>query len=260
MFRLLTAGEIECRVAQAGKSGDKVWCSILIYKDARVDQRVLDETVGPMNWKTDYCIIDGNLYCVVSIWDKEKNQWIPKQNVGVESNTEKEKGQASDALKRACFTWGLGVELYTAPKIFINLEKGEFKEDNGRIKCSASFYVRSIEYGPDRNITGLVIIDRNGKVRYDMNAGEKATKTKTYTSADGRTLSEGSKAWKIAAKRVASGETCEDGTPIAIKMQEYYNIPDEAMKRFFELVNELKANAPIPKDAVSPSYEELVNP
>lgn len=107
MFRTLTAGEIECRVAQAGKKASGGWCSILIYKDARVDQKLLDEVIGPKNWKNDYTFIDGNLYCTVSIWDGEKKEWISKQNVGTESNTEKEKGQASDAFKRACFNWGM---------------------------------------------------------------------------------------------------------------------------------------------------------
>lgn len=253
MFRLLTAGEIECRVAQAGKSGDRVWCSILIYKDARVDQRILDATVGPMNWKTEYSVIDGNLYCTVSIWDGEKKEWISKQNVGVESNTEKEKGQASDALKRACFTWGLGVELYTAPKIFINLQKDkkEYSEDAGKIRCRAEFFVKEIGYDNDRNINRLVIIDRDGAVRYDLNGGQQAavpTKTQPsgkvnmFTSTDGKVLYEGGNGWKRAAQRVANGETCEDGSSIAVMMQEYYNIPAEAMSRFFDLVNEIKAN------------------
>lgn len=165
-FRPLTADEVECRVAQAGKSNNGAWASILIYKDARVDQKLLDEVIGPMNWKNDYEIIDGNLYCTVSIWDKDKNEWISKQNVGTESNTEKEKGQASDAFKRACFNWGIGRELYTSPKIFINLESGEYDEANGKLRCKANFYVSEMHVSEDRIIDRLVIVDKNNRERF----------------------------------------------------------------------------------------------
>ena len=128
MFRPLTAAEVECRAAQCGKSKSGPWVSILIYKDAMVDQKLLDEVIGPMNWKNSYEMIDGKLFCTISIWDKEKGEWISKQNVGTESNTEKEKGQASDAFKRAAFNFGIGRELYSSPKIFINLKPDEYDE------------------------------------------------------------------------------------------------------------------------------------
>lgn len=236
-FRTLTAGEIECRVAQVGKTKNKVWCSILIYKDARVDQKLLDEVIGPMNWKNEYSLVDGNLYCTVSIWDSEKKEWISKQNVGTESNTEKEKGQASDAFKRACFNWGIGRELYTAPKIFIDLQDGEYREDNGKYRCTAGFTVTEIDYNENREINRLTIVDKTGNVRFRLNS-----EPKVYVSEDGKTLTEGGTAWQKAAKRVASGETCQDGTPIPIQMAEYYNIPAEGMSRFFDLVNKYKAS------------------
>lgn len=93
-FRPLKADEIECRIATVKKNG----VSLLLYKDARVDMRLLDETVGQLNWKRSHQLIDGNLYCTIEIWDAEKKQWISKQDVGTESYTEKEKGQASDSL------------------------------------------------------------------------------------------------------------------------------------------------------------------
>ena len=102
-FRLLTADEIECRIGTVKAQG----VSLLLYKDARTDQNILDEVVGSMNWQRSHQILDGNLYCTVSIWDEEKKQWISKQDVGTESFTEKEKGQASDCFKRACFNFGI---------------------------------------------------------------------------------------------------------------------------------------------------------
>ena len=112
-FRTLKADEIDCRVGNVTDKG----VSLLLYKDARVDMRLLDEVVGTMNWKREHEIINGNLYCTVSIYNEATQQWVSKQDVGVESNTEKEKGQASDAFKRACFNWGIGRELYTPTKM-----------------------------------------------------------------------------------------------------------------------------------------------
>lgn len=81
-FRDLRADEIDCRIAQIGEKG----LSLLLYKDARCDQKILDETVGAMNWQNHYSRDNAN--CVVSIWDDKKEQWISKENTGKESNTE----------------------------------------------------------------------------------------------------------------------------------------------------------------------------
>lgn len=151
-FRTLRADELDCRV---GTCNDKGF-SLLLYKDARCDQNVLDETVGKENWQRDHKEVKGNLFCGVSIWDESKKQWITKWDCGVESNTEKEKGEASDSFKRACFNWGIGRELYTAPFIYIkgNTEKnskGNFVPTFKRME------VNEIEY-EDGKITQLVIL------------------------------------------------------------------------------------------------------
>lgn len=158
MFRDLRADEIECRVAQARDSG----VSLLLYKDARADQTILDETVGPMNWQRHHGRENAN--CIVSIWDKEKEQWIGKEDTGTESNTEKEKGLASDSFKRACFNWGIGRELYTAPFIWIKAaDCTALKQNNsGKWQCFDSFEVNDITI-ENKHITGLTII--NSKTR-----------------------------------------------------------------------------------------------
>jgi hypothetical protein len=170
-IRRLRADEIEIRAAQVAKNGKgKVYANLLLYKDARCDQRLLDETFGPMNWQREHTIIDGNLYCTVSIWDEQKGVWVSKQDVGTKSNTEEEKGQASDSFKRACFNWGIGRELYTAPRIIVELNEGEYKEKIFNNKTSQqmtqTFYVYSIEYDDDGNIIGLVICDKKGTQRF----------------------------------------------------------------------------------------------
>ena len=108
-FRLLKPNEIDCRVASINEKG----LTLLLYKDARVDQSILDETVGAMNWQRHHSRDNAN--CIISIWDDEKRQWVEKEDTGKESFTEKEKGLASDSFKRAGFNWGIGRELYSAP-------------------------------------------------------------------------------------------------------------------------------------------------
>ena len=166
-IRRLRADEVELRAAQCGMTRkNKPYATLLIYKDARVDQRILDETFGSMNWERKHEIIDGRLYCTVSIWDSGKQMWVSKQDVGTESNTEKEKGQASDSFKRACFNWGIGRELYTAPRISVYLNEGEYFTKEDKVQMTGTFYVREIEYDNDGNICGLVVCDRQGTERY----------------------------------------------------------------------------------------------
>lgn len=143
VFRNLTAKEIDARVATVSDKG----CSLLLYKDARCDMRILDETVGPERWQRTHELINGNLFCNVGVNfpDESGNEhWIWKQDVGVESYTEKEKGQASDAFKRACFCWGIGRELYTAPFIWIPSENVNLVQKNGKTTTYDKFTVEQI--------------------------------------------------------------------------------------------------------------------
>lgn len=171
--RLLNAGEIECRVAAVNENG----VSLLLYKDARVDQKILDETFGAFGWKRSHQCIDGNLYCTVEIRDKSTGEWIAKQDVGTTGYAEKEKSQASDSFKRACFNWGIGRELYTAPFIWVPAGKTDIQKKNERFYCSENFSVASIEYNSDREITGLVIVNSKGKHVYELKAKSEPDKT-----------------------------------------------------------------------------------
>lgn len=186
-FRVLKASEIDCRIQSIGqnKTG-AVGTTILLYKDARVDMNILDETVGAMNWQRGHSIIDGNLYCTISIWDEVKERWISKSDVGTESNTEKEKGQASDSFKRAGFNWGIGRELYSAPFVYIQLDKSEYIEKNGKLTSNAKFKVKDVSYDENRNIVRLVVVDSKGKVRYTF--GENAQQQTQETVYNWQTL------------------------------------------------------------------------
>lgn len=172
-FRKLKAEEIDCRVAQIAAN----YCTLLLYKDARVDQKILDESVGCMNWQKRY--VRDNANCIVGIWDDEKKQWVEKEDTGTESFTEQEKGLASDSFKRACFNWGIGRELYTAPSILIfprkdmgaktkdDEESKEFFEKNGKYTTKTKFYVDLIGYDANGNINDLIIRDHKGNIRFE---------------------------------------------------------------------------------------------
>lgn len=158
-FRKLRADEIDCRIGQIKDSG----LSLLLYKDARCDMNVLDEAVGALNWKREHTRDNRN--CIVSIWDEDKKEWVSKEDTGTESNTEAEKGLASDSFKRACVNWGIGRELYTAPFIWIGKDKCDIKVMGGKPKCFDKFKVVKLTYTASGDIENLAIAnEKTGKV------------------------------------------------------------------------------------------------
>lgn len=180
-FRTLRADEVECRVAQVNGQYGFVKC--LLYKTARTDAALLDEKFGMFGWQNDYRIIDGKMYCGIGVRDKETGAWVWKWNVGTESNMEKEKGEASDAMKRAGFVLGIGTELYSAPDITLWANSGQCTiKDN---KCRDSFAVSVIEYDEKENISKLIVVNRKtGAVAFSWEAGKHEPKTPP-TAANG---------------------------------------------------------------------------
>lgn len=172
-IRTLMANEIECRVQSITEKG----AMLLLYKDARCDQKILDETFGPMNWQRKHTRDNAN--CIVSIWDVEKQQWVEKEDTGTESNTEKEKGLASDSFKRACFNWGIGRELYTAPFIFVKAEDINIIKRGNGLSTYDRFSVVDIDYNEEREISYLTIKNnKTNKLVYQYG------KTKLNSSTD----------------------------------------------------------------------------
>ena len=152
-IRLLRPDEIECRIGAISEKG----LSLLLFMDARAAQNILDETFTPFGWRRTHQEIGGRLYCTVEVWDEEKKQWIGKQDVGTESFAEKEKGAASDSFKRACFNWGIGRELYSAPFIWLPADRVCIRHDGKRYTTPERFTVESISYDGNREICGLEI-------------------------------------------------------------------------------------------------------
>lgn len=229
-FRALKASEIDCRIQSIGqnKTG-AVGTTILLYKDARVDMNILDETVGAMNWQREHSVVNGNLYCTISIWDEVKEQWISKSDVGTESNTEKEKGQASDSFKRAGFNWGIGRELYSAPFVYIQLDKSEYIERNGKLISNAKFKVKDIAYDENRNIVRLVVIDSKGKVRYTFGENTQQPTQETVYN------------WQTLKARATQGGISEDDLKHylkeTLKVNESKDMTQELYQQAFNWVN-----------------------
>lgn len=168
IFRPLRADEIECRIGSVGAKG----FTMLLYKDARCDMNILDETFTPFGWQREHKEIKGVVYCGVAIYNADADRWVWKWDAGAESYTEKEKGEASDSFKRACVNWGIGRELYTAPLIFIRAKTSP--QGNGyRLDDKRDGYgykVAQIEYKAGR-ICHLVIT-KNGTQVFTFTADE----------------------------------------------------------------------------------------
>lgn len=158
MFRTLKAEEIEVRV-QSVKNGK---ANMLLYIDSRAVTKLLDETVGPMNWQTEFYEVNGQTIGKLGIWDSEKQQWIWKSDTGTESNIEAVKGLISDVYKRMISRWGV-VELYSSPKILL--------DDDGY--GNTGYRVSEILYDGERNITHLVLVNRFGKEVFRWDEGQR---------------------------------------------------------------------------------------
>ena len=181
-MRKLTKDEIEVKVKQVSEKG----AVLLLYKTARVDMAILDETFGSMNWQSDYKVVKDNMYCGIGVYNKDIGDWIWKWDCGIESREDEEgnqkKGEASDAFKRAGFKWGIGVELYSSPFIFAKVQTKEMPKTNPMAKAKYTlsnpfqrFSVQEIGYNESGDISKLVVIDDKGVEVYSYGKGNKPT-------------------------------------------------------------------------------------
>lgn len=202
-FRTLRADEIEVRVQQVKKNNaGKVFAQLLLYKDARVDMTLLDEAFGIFGWQREHSFKDGKNYCKVSVYDKEHGVWVVKEDVGTPSNTEADKGYASDAFKRACVNLGIGRELYTSPRLVVELGDKEWYASNDnrgnevvRLSNFISFNASAIDYDERRNIVAIEITDNKGRSRIkigNIHSGLFAAKAEANAA---RTVKEAHGVW-----------------------------------------------------------------
>ena len=186
-MRKLNADEIECRVAQVTPKG----CSLLLYKTARVDRAILDEMYTACGWQNDFKVIDGKMYGGIGVRISDDNgnfEWVWKWDCGTESNTEAEKGQASDCFKRAGFKWGIGVELYTTPFIFVQCETVKDGNKYKLVNPYVKYQVQDIGYSDKGEINKLAITDDKGNVVYKLGAKITPKQTETKATANNNDL------------------------------------------------------------------------
>jgi hypothetical protein len=199
LTRPLDSDDIELRVGHfIGTSG---FVELLAYKTARTDSKRLDE-VFPFLWRNRFeRDSKGRLFCTIGIWF-EGVGWVERSDTGVESFSDGEKGEASDAFKRAGFKWGIGAELYSLPKIKINLKSNEFKLDkgkDGKARAVQTFDLKLNEWTVKNDNGRIIITDETGFVRFDSGKkyNPKPTETKqeaetepTDTKTAGRTITD----------------------------------------------------------------------
>lgn len=175
-MRLLKANEIECKVATISEKG----CQLLLYKTARTDMDLLDETYGPENWECEYKEIKGNLYCGIRVYFGERS--VIKWDCGIESAFgDKEKGEASDAMKRAGFKWGIGRSLYSSPFVWVQAKDLNLTKKGNGFTTYDRFSVVEIDYNEEREISYLTIKnDKTNKIVYQF--GNKQVKSKPITT------------------------------------------------------------------------------
>lgn len=194
-IRLLKASEIEVRVQSYNANTGKA--IFLLYIDSRACVKLLNETFGIDGWQREHIEVNGKLFCSIKIWSERLNQWIIKQDVGTESNTEKEKGQVSDSFKRALVNLGL-TELYTAPMISVPVSGNDIY--NG--KCTLKLSVKEVDYNEDREIIKLVLVDKFDKVRYTFNKGEAVkVESNAYSNNNNNTTKIAN--YKLSEKQIA---------------------------------------------------------
>ena len=247
-FRQLKASEIDVRVQSV--TGNGTGAILLLYKDARCDMNILDEALGANNWRRDHIEIKGNLFCNVSIYDGEKKEWVTKQDVGTESNTEAQKGEASDSFKRACFNWGIGRELYTAPFTYVRLNGDETSSRNGKyhLNSNVKFSVSKLAYSENK-ISELEIVDNNGNIRFAMNKKISApSKQEDKKAEDIKTPIESQQGVKFATEsQITLIRTLFDGERIQNMMAHYNitNLEQLPLKEASEIIRkEKKKNEP----------------
>ena len=165
-FRELRADEIEVRPAIIKSNG----VQLLLYKDARCDMNILDES--EIAWQRKHYEHNGVIYCAVGLYlpsipgDADTFTWQWREDAGAESNTEKEKGAASDAFKRACVNWGIGRELYTSPFIWVQAQKIELETIGGKTRCKDNFRVHHLRVEDGRIVELSIYRTRDNSIVY----------------------------------------------------------------------------------------------
>jgi len=237
---------VEFRIQSINKGG---FATILAYKDARADMDRLDEVVGAENWQRTHNRDNKN--CIVSIWCEKKSIWIHKEDTGSESNTEKEKGLASDSFKRACTNWGIGRELYAYPNIQIKLHSNEYTMQGDRVKQSYELKLKEWVWYSEfttGKISFLGAKDEKGNIRFSFGGMKNATLPKKEAPKTKEPYPVAN--YDKGAKAIFEGKSTLDD------IRKVYIVSKAAEKGLQDKVNQL-ANKTINEDSPSSHKEKF---
>ena len=240
--RALKAEEIEVRVHSINDFGSgKTKCQLLLYKDARVDMNILDETYGPMNWQRDHKEVKGVLYGGVGIWCDDKKQWVWKWDAGTESFAEASKGESSDSFKRSNVNWGPGRELYSdgAKGIDVWLTADEWKmntKGKPALKYNVKFKVGEI-VTVDGHIEKLVVVDQSDKQRhkYDSNKIKPKPKEQPKGLSKDKITTLEAKIKEAGSDKTALLKHCKVTKIEELTVQQYSTLMTGLQKKIVEL-------------------------
>lgn len=233
-FKPLTAEQIEVRPTDTKVQGK---CTLLLYIDSRCAAKILNDTVGVMNWQISYKDVAGTIYGRLDIWDEDRNCWVYKEDTGSEANIEAEKSKSSDILKRCLARWGCDY-LYYTPKIKIDCPPSFYFNN----KMTMTFTVADIAFNDNKQCTKLVILDRFNNVVFDWSNGQqnntqqqkpttpKRNKLTTTTNMSSERIPTGLYGKTVNAQSMAALKSIWDSNEL------YHN-----NKIFINLVNKQKA-------------------
>lgn len=104
-------------------SKNKPSATVVAYIDAR-DAIDLLNKYAIYGWEREHYMVGNNTYCKVGIFMPDGSVQY-RSDVGVESNTDGVKGEASDGFKRACVNWGIGGFLYDLGIEYVNANEAK---------------------------------------------------------------------------------------------------------------------------------------
>lgn len=171
----LKAEDIELRVGSVSKyQGKAPTMTLLAYKTARTDVARLNKAVGALGWKREFQYDrHDNLCCKIYLYNSDIKDWVGKGDVGEENKNQSQNGHGakatySDAMKRAGFAWGIGIELYSMPTIKITIQDSDIYSTGTNNKGDSTYaYKWGVSGWKVRYVDGsLVVVDNRGNVKF----------------------------------------------------------------------------------------------
>lgn len=206
LFPALDAEDIEVKL---NPGTQETGFEVVLYKSGTIDAIMLDRVFGPMGWKKSNETIlrpdnTEKLTCTISVWNDKSGEWISKDGVGTNTDWEAEKGQETDAMKRAGFQWGIGRELkYHMPKLFFPydgckscFEYGEDAQNRPLFITRDKFIVEQVIYDDEESVSRRIAaisirnVTNNTRKMFDIREElqkQKDRKMKDYAPASENT-------------------------------------------------------------------------